>query len=341
MGFDVSQIISRVSTIESMEKKQADLRAGILNQEERVIQLQKTNNILMNSVTSHQQLLSIYHQLESMGFGLRELDLLFKTVTEISRENGFSPENAVIKFIDDIINQYRYVGGFESRLQVLKEETEHVQWELAIIRSTLSDLEQVNQATSKLLALGLDLTDIVYLAKNLEKEAIKNEHDYHVCHRPKSDTKVKRDTSTTRDSIEWKKEFNQKLPFTAENELKSVLAGNRLKTELITQVIWIACFRDIRIQIQTQILWSYCCACMMYDQFQIAKIVLEKQNALLPLVAATKGETVPLNELKRSVIIAIQTMKHALKKSENTHDSKSEAASTALQDAETALQQLV
>jgi ligand-binding SRPBCC domain-containing protein len=134
--------------------------------------------------------------------------------------------------------------------------------------------------------------------------------------------------------------LDQKLQLRAESELKSELASNPLKTELVTQVIWIAFFRDIKIKIQKHILWSYYCACMMYDQFEMGKIVLE-QNALLPLATAIKGETVPFNDLKKSVIIAIQTMKQALKRSENTHDFESEAAATALQAAETALRQLV
>jgi t-SNARE complex subunit (syntaxin) len=142
LGFDVSQIISHVSTIEAMEKKQADLQADILKQEERAIQLQKINNILLNSVDSHRQLLSVYQQLQYMGLGLRELDLLFKTITEISRENEFSPAMAVTKFIDDVINHYKHVGGFESRIQELKEETEHIQLEVAMLRSTSSDFER-------------------------------------------------------------------------------------------------------------------------------------------------------------------------------------------------------
>jgi hypothetical protein len=56
MDFDANQIISRVSTIEVMEKKQAELQADILEQEKQAIQLQKTNNILLNSVNSHRQL---------------------------------------------------------------------------------------------------------------------------------------------------------------------------------------------------------------------------------------------------------------------------------------------
>jgi hypothetical protein len=85
--------------------------------------------------------------------------------------------------------------------------------------------------------------------------------------------------------------LDQKLQLRAESELKSELASNPLKTELVTQVIWIAFFRDIKIKIQKHILWSYCCACMMYDQFEMGKIVLEKQNALLPLATAIKDCT--------------------------------------------------
>jgi len=344
LGFDVSQIISHVSTIEAMEKKQADLQADILKQEERAIQLQKTNNILLNSVDSHRQLLSVYQQLQYMGLGLRELDLLFKTITEISRENGFSPVMAVTKFIDDVINHYKHVGGYESRIQELKEESEQIQREVAMLRSTSSDFERAIDATGKLLSLGLDLTEIVQLAKNPEKGTINNELDHHQAPcPPKSDTQENKDNIVIgRDSFEQLKEPKQKLPFITESEHEFVVASNHLKTGLVTQVVWIAYAKEVRAQIQEQILWAYCCACVMFDQFQVSKNVLEKQKELLPLAASIKGEVVSLNDLKRSVIIAIQTIKKVLKRSAIIHDSKSEAAAaTVLHNAEIALQQLI
>lgn len=344
MDFDANQIISRVSTIEAMEKKQADLQADILKQEERAIQLQKINNILLNSVDSHRQLLSVYQQLQYMGLGLRELDLLFKTITEISRENEFSPAMAVTKFIDDVINHYKHVGGFESRIQELKEETEHIQLEVAMLRSTSSDFERAIDATGKLLSLGLDLTEIVQLAKNPEKGTIKYELDHHQAScPPKSDTQENKDNIVIgRDSFEHLKEPKQKLPFITESEHEFVVASNHLKTGLVTQVVWIAYAKEVRAQIQEQILWAYCCACVMFDQFQVSKNVLEKQKELLPLAASIKGEVVSVNDLKRSVIIAIQTIKKVLKRSAIIHDSKSEAAAaTVLHNAEIALQQLI
>jgi hypothetical protein len=121
-----------------------------------------------------------------------------------------------------------------------------------------------------------------------------------------------------------------------------VVASNHLKTELVTQVLCITYFEEVRAQIQEQILWSYCCACLTYDQFQVSKNVLEKQKELLPLAASIKGEAVPLNDLKRSVTIAIQTIKKVLKRSAIINDSKSEAAAvTVLHNAEIALQQLI
>lgn len=344
LGFDVGQIISHVSTIEAMEKKQAELQADILKQELRAIQLQKINNILLNSVDSHRQLLSVYQQLQYMGLGLRELDLLFKTITEISRENGFSPVMAVTKFIDDVINHYKHVGGFESRIQELKEESEQIQREVAMLRSTSSDFERAIDATGKLLSLGLDLTEIVQLAKNPEKGTINNELDHHQASCPsKSDTQENKDNIVIgRDSFEQLKEPKQKLPFITESEHEFVVASNHLETELVTQVVWIAYAKEVRAQIQEQILWAYCCACMMFDQFQVSKNVLEKQKELLPLAASIKGEVVSLNDLKRSVIIAIQTIKKVLKRSAIIHDSKSEAAAaTVLHNAEIALQQLI
>lgn len=291
MDFDANQIISRVSTIEAMEKKQAELQADIREQEKQAIQLQKTNNILLNSVNSHRQLLTVYQQLQSMQLGLRELDLLFKTITEISLENGFSSALAVTKFIDDVINHYKYVGGFESRIQELKEESELIQLEVAMLRSTSSNLKGTVDATGKLLSMGLDITEIVRLAKNTEKGSINNELDHHQAScPPKSDTQEKKDNMVIgRDSIEQLKEPKLKLPFITENEHEFVLANNRLKTALVTEVLCITYFKEVRAQIQEQILWSYCCACLTYDQFQVSRNVLEKQKELLPLAASIKG----------------------------------------------------
>jgi len=153
-----------------------------------------------------------------MGLGLRELDLLFKTITEISRENGFSPVMAVTKFIDDVINHYKHVGGFESRIQELKEESEQIQREVAMLRSTSSDFERAIDATGKLLSMGLDLTEIFQLAKNPEKGTINNELDHHQASCPsKSDTQENKDNIVIgRDSFEQLKEPKQKLPFITE-----------------------------------------------------------------------------------------------------------------------------
>jgi len=143
-----------------------------------------------------------------MGLGLRELDLLFKTITEISRENGFSPVMAVTKFIDDVINHYKHVGGYESRIQELKEESEQIQREVAMLRSTSSDFERAIDATGKLLSLGLDVTEIVQLAKHPEKGTINNELDHHQAScPPKSDTQENKDNIVIgRDSFKQLKE---------------------------------------------------------------------------------------------------------------------------------------
>jgi hypothetical protein len=213
-----------------------------------------------------------------------------------------------------------------------------------MLRSTSSNLEGTVDATGKLLSMGLDITEIVQLAKNTEKGSINNELDHHQASFPhKSDTQEKKDNMVIgRDSIEQLKVPKQKLPFITENEHEFVLANNRLKTALVTEVLCITYFKEVRAQIQEQILWSYCCACLTYDQFQVSRNVLEKQKELLPLAASIKGEAVPLNDLKRSVIVAIQTIEQALERSESIHDSKSEAAAAAaLHNAVIALQQLV
>ena len=67
--------------------------------------------------------LYVYGELYAMGFGLEELKLLHKTITDISSANNNIPTNdAIHKFFSDIKEQYDSRLGFESKIGKLKLE---------------------------------------------------------------------------------------------------------------------------------------------------------------------------------------------------------------------------
>lgn len=130
--------------------------------------------MLKQNSSIHTQAISVYEQLASMGLGLGELTILVNTITELAKENGISESMAVNKFLDDVTQKYKYVSGFESRLEELKNETEDRESGLIILRQSGSELDKVTDSLRKLWAMGVKSEDIIYLAKALDKETTDN-----------------------------------------------------------------------------------------------------------------------------------------------------------------------
>jgi hypothetical protein len=49
---------------------------------------------------------SLFRHLQDMGFGLKELKLLFYTIKEVAAENKIPEDQAVQRFLDDIEKNY-------------------------------------------------------------------------------------------------------------------------------------------------------------------------------------------------------------------------------------------
>ena len=104
-----------------------------------------------------------------MGFGLKELKLLWHTINEIVEANNISDEDAVHKFFNDIEEQYDDKLGFESKLDKLRSDFVNINDELAISRSKLLVQPLVGPALQRLFENGIKERDIVELASISEK----------------------------------------------------------------------------------------------------------------------------------------------------------------------------
>jgi hypothetical protein len=61
---------------------------------------------LENTVNSLEQIISIFKDLDGMGFGLEELKLLWNTIIEIAVANNIPLNEAQRRFFKDIEQQY-------------------------------------------------------------------------------------------------------------------------------------------------------------------------------------------------------------------------------------------
>ncbi|HEY7082936.1 MAG TPA: hypothetical protein VH500_24860 [Nitrososphaeraceae archaeon] len=173
LGFDARKIISKIFEIQDLEIRTNSLKSEISKLQKVEENESRQFTMLKQYSSTHIQANYVYGQLESMGFGLRELTILHSTITELAKENGLET-TAVNKFMDDVTKNYRLVNGFESRLKELKSETEDTEIGLTMLHQAEAELDDVTRSLRRLWAMGITSDDIVNLVKFLDNETINN-----------------------------------------------------------------------------------------------------------------------------------------------------------------------
>jgi SMC interacting uncharacterized protein involved in chromosome segregation len=87
LEYDVDKVIKEFSSLENLRLR-CDFQNIIPYFENRKEELKRECSELQTWIAVHNQLLSKYHDLENMGFGLNKLVFLWTTVREIARENN-------------------------------------------------------------------------------------------------------------------------------------------------------------------------------------------------------------------------------------------------------------
>src|ERR1041385_307285 len=114
-GYDVGKVISEFSESQSLKTRHKMLQDNVrLLQNESNYLGQKCSS-LENTVNSHEKIISIFKDLDGMGFGLEELKLLWNTINEIAVANNIPLNEAQQKFFKNIEEQYDKKIGFESK----------------------------------------------------------------------------------------------------------------------------------------------------------------------------------------------------------------------------------
>ena len=83
-GYDVGKVIKEFSDLESIRTEYWSYQASIPDLKKKYDDLNQECSILEQYVNSYNQKLSLYDELQDMGFGLKELKLLRNTINEIA-----------------------------------------------------------------------------------------------------------------------------------------------------------------------------------------------------------------------------------------------------------------
>jgi len=86
-GFNAEQVLNEFSNLEMLKIQCQGYQSSIIRLKSQYDNLNREYTFLQQTVSSYNQTLSIYRELEAMGFGLKGLKFLWYTVREIAKAN--------------------------------------------------------------------------------------------------------------------------------------------------------------------------------------------------------------------------------------------------------------
>jgi len=168
-GYDVGKVICEFSESQSLKTRHKMLQDNVrLLQNESNYLGQKCSS-LENTVNSHEKIISIFKDLDGMGFGLEELKLLWNTINEIAVANNIPLNEAQQKFFKNIEEQYDKKIGFESKVQNLKTEVNTLTQEKKRLHEELLVQPLVGPMLVKLIQIGVNEQDIINVAYIIQR----------------------------------------------------------------------------------------------------------------------------------------------------------------------------
>ncbi|MDQ3970457.1 MAG: hypothetical protein M3227_02075, partial [Thermoproteota archaeon] len=162
-GYDVKAITKKLSNINNLQTREKELQSQVDAIEVRLKRAEQDYSAIEEKLASSKEALAVSHELQKMGFGLKELKLLKNTVIEISKSNNIiNPYHAVKKFFDDIKEQYDNKLGFERKIMEMNNFLSQARQQHHYISLEYSQKKDINDKLAELLAFGVSQEEIVY-----------------------------------------------------------------------------------------------------------------------------------------------------------------------------------
>ena len=160
LGYDANAIADKISTIESLEEKEKEVKYNLMVKEDELRMLEQSISLLYQEIDKHRQTLTVYGKLQNIGLGLRELTLLNNTIREIATSNNIDSSMAVKKFFQDIEEK----NGLTKTVDELRQEKQRIDVFIGSqFNNALKFIESFGQEAKK------DIADISYIStQNLQ-----------------------------------------------------------------------------------------------------------------------------------------------------------------------------
>ena len=318
-GYDVNNVVNEFSNLEILKLKQNNLQESVQSLEIKLANLGRECFSRDLELSSHNETISKHKLLEVMGFGLKELTLLWNIVNEIAEANNIPQEMVRLKFITDIEEQYDKKLGFESKLEKLQTEVNKTNQDLTRRRIELSTLQLVGPALAKLIQSGLREQDIINVASifetyftGIDRQSLISELD-----------KYGGLKSAMQKLGEENKKLNDNIASLQEEKHRLEMDNQRMASALINsnnKMFFLQGYMDsLRYEIAASALIATIIVYLLKSQVEdLQGMKFFYYNDFLPLIRAYDGENdIPLQDIRNGVIKALEILLDRIKSDDN------------------------
>lgn len=159
--FDPIKIINDYENMESLREEYNTFKRNIDVQIDLRNELYQQVTSLKSQAYQFDKTIKRIEVLESMGFGIKELEHLSNIVMQVAVVNKIDKEVAVQKFLKDIESQYDSKLGFEVTINRLNEEKTKIENEIPSYRVFTSTKVAATQSMDYLQSKGVTVFDII------------------------------------------------------------------------------------------------------------------------------------------------------------------------------------
>jgi hypothetical protein len=170
-GYDPVKITNEISNLRLVSSQYQFYQNRLTAIKYELGGLTQARIVLEQLVQSHNQTLSIYKQLDGIGFGLRELKLLYHTIEEISAANNILTDSGVEMFFKDLDDNYDNWLAFSAKVEKLSSEKTRLTQQLNGLRVQSSLYPVVGQTLLHLLQNGVNEEEIITIADLLKNDS--------------------------------------------------------------------------------------------------------------------------------------------------------------------------
>ena len=327
-GYDAKTITKNLSNINSLQTREKELQSQVDAIEVRLKRAEQDYSSTEEKLASSKEALAVSHELQKMGFGLKELKLLKYIVMEISKSNNIDPYNAFEKFFDDIKEQYDNKLGFERKIIEMNNSLLLVRRQHHYISLKYSQMKDTNDKLAELLAQGITQEEIIYWTSilrdhNVEKSSLHQDLvKYGTISGAYNNIAAKVDALTSESNALTKKveglrekqrRISDLLEFQSGEATKAIQTflqnlDSQIKDASKTSIQTIQNMKEQSLAIgkQSKIGLQFVNA-EVNKQLKIFQMIGASAE-FSPLIKAARGEIVNINELKISVIRALGIM---------------------------------